>query len=57
MTNYDEDGIDYEKQITEKDINIPGHRQRCKYAKYKRCLHKTMFICIKQHLRLSSLQS
>ena len=35
MTNHNEDEIDYEKQITYKDINRPERRQRHKYTKYK----------------------
>ena len=48
MTNHNEDEIDYEKQITYKDINRPERRQRHRYTRYKKCLDKVMLICIEQ---------
>ena len=50
MTNYNEDEIDYEKQISEKDINRHERKERHSYTKYKKCLDKIMLECIKQAL-------
>ena len=51
MTNCNGDEIDYEKQISEKDINRPERKERHSYTKYKKkCLDKIMLKCIKQAL-------
>ena len=51
MANYNEDELDHEMQITQRDMNRPKHRQRHKYTKYKKCLDKIVLICIKQPLK------
>ena len=48
--NEHENGSQTDNKLQAHNINRPRPRHELKCTKYKKCLHMTMLICIKQHL-------